>query len=108
MNTIVKPLNFSIVDEMYQDIEYPIFVLGERWEDERMYEDVGSYKNIVEKMMVKIDPEFAGNIEMIDRPFGFRFKVSNYTFKDGVVGCGEIEFTSDGWKTFKMKQIKAA
>ena len=58
--------------------------------------------------MIEINHEFEGNIKMAKRPFGFKFKVSHYTFKDGQVAFGEIHFTDRGWKTNNMKLIQAA
>ena len=107
-NSVSKNLNYSDVNALYTKVENLIINLADRWLDEYMYEDIKKYGKVIEKKMIEINPEFEVNIKMTKRPFGFKFKVSHYTFKDGQVAFGEIHFTDRGWKTNNMKLIQAA
>ena len=107
-NSVSKNLNYSDVNALYTKVENLIINLADIWLDEYMYEDIKKYGKVIEKKMIEINPEFEGNIKMTKRPFGFKFKVSHYTFRDGRVAFGEIHFTDRGWQTTNMKFAQIA
>lgn len=107
-NSITINLNFSSVNKIFKKVENLIYNLADRWSEEYMYEDIKEYGKVIEKELIKINPEFEGKIKMTKRPFGFKFNVSNYTLKDGrTVEC-EIRMNVGGWKTYNMKLVEAA
>lgn len=64
----------QIIDKMYVELETILAVLSARWHDERAYENIANYANIIKSWL----PAGVRLTKMLKRPFGFQFTVEGF------------------------------
>jgi len=66
-----SPENIKRIDEMFDKMANLVQQLACRWADEHEYEDIGEYRERLQREM----PEGFSIVKMTKRPFGFHFKI---------------------------------
>lgn len=67
-------MKFKEMWKLADEEAYTLLALRDRWQDERLYEDINDYLRVVQS---KIPCAY----EMMKRPFGFKAKCEDGTFK---------------------------
>ena len=85
------PENLKKINEFFARIEPLILNLYSRWHDEKEYENINDYEDVIHKTM----PLGFSIIKMSKRPFGFTFDI----------GTGAVYQIKTNGKTIEWKRI---
>lgn len=66
------------VKQLYSRLRTTLFNLYDRWQDEKDYEDIKDYGEVIKPKVVEVGAEF---IKMTPLPFGFTFRLDGAVFQ---------------------------
>jgi uncharacterized protein YaaR (DUF327 family) len=71
MPTPTSPENIKRINDMFNNVSDLVERLAARWQDEKEYEDIITYKDVIQRQIPK---EFV-IAAMTKKPFGFQFTI---------------------------------
>ena len=72
--------------EIFQSLQSTMQYLAGRWEDEKRYEDIRQYADVINNALKPFDITVSA---MVKRPFGFTYQIADVTYR---VTCSMREY----------------
>ena len=76
----------TVAETIYEKLQTSVIDLSCRWNDEKEYEDINDYGDVLKTKVEELDGTF---VKMTKRPFGFTFTVDDAKYK---IGCNATQY----------------